>query len=163
MQALSQKETPNRRFTSSKPGRPRRRHLGRADHQIAEHHRHRASDHRGAAEYLVAAAEYFDADDQALIEHIYDRGCRVVEVARLRNETARDVRRRLHRLARRANQPLFRYVVACYKLIPSDIRTSADLIVLKGHTMAEAARLQNISHYHVRRHIQILRALSRVG
>lgn len=128
------------------------------DQESAYRHR-RQRDH---AEHMLDMAEHFAEADRLLVEQIYRFGLSLTDVGRLTDQSRRSVQRRIARLAQRARDPLFRFVLARWDLIPTDVQPVARRAVLQGHSLRDTARLTGRTLHEVRQDMQAIQTLFRV-
>lgn len=134
-------------------------------------HRHdveRASDlrrrhARRVVEQLVAAAAALPDPERILIQTAYADGRPVTEIAKLRGEDPRSLRRRIRTLVRRVLTPEFAYVALHRAAWPRTRRRVGELCVLEGRSLREAAEVLDVSLHAVRRHRDTIIALAEAG
>jgi DNA-directed RNA polymerase specialized sigma24 family protein len=114
---------------------------------------------RDMAEAIVARAQHLAGSDRAIIELVYGEGKTAVEVAALRDECPRAVRRRLRSVVSRLQSPLFAFVVAERARFSPVRRRIATMCVLHGHSIRAAAERTGLSLHAVRTHMHAIRAL----
>ncbi len=122
----------------------------------------RRHDERGRIERLLKRAKYLSTPDRNLVEQVYFYGVPVKEIAREHNEPARNVRRRLAKLVKDLNAPLFSFVVTYGDRLPDPVRRTAELVVFQRHSLRQAASLSDQTLYQVREHINTIRALAEI-
>jgi DNA-directed RNA polymerase specialized sigma24 family protein len=133
------------------PGRhPRRR---RPDRALLE-------SGAAAAERMLALAEWLPPTDRALIVAMYKDGLSGVAIARLRGEPVEVVRRRLARVIKRMNTPVFALVAVQSSAWPRARAEAARLCVLEGLSIRAAAERAGITAHQVRREIITVRAMA---
>ena len=114
---------------------------------------------RALAEHVLGCAALALPEDRALIESVYGDGLTAVQVARLRGERARSVRRRVRRLVERFVSPRFVFVAARRGMWGERRRRVATAVVLEGRTLREAASLLSTSLHVVRKEMSAVEAL----
>lgn len=112
-----------------------------------------------AARLIGARAQLLDPEDQALLRALFEDGRSAAEMARLIGVTARSIRRRVARLLTRIASPRFVFVGSHLDAWPRTRRRVATLVILRGRSARETARLLRISEYAVRCHLQAINAL----
>lgn len=117
---------------------------------------------RDRVERLLQRAEHLSREDRLLIEQVYLHGIAVSDVARLSGKPARTLRRRITGLVQRMNSPLFEFVISHNDLLPPSMRRTADLVVLRGHSLRRASRASGQSLHHTRLHVRSLQVLARL-
>ncbi|TVQ60364.1 MAG: hypothetical protein EA379_08205 [Phycisphaerales bacterium] len=115
---------------------------------------------RRLSETVLARAEHLDAEEASLIRAVYGQGLSVVEVARLRGEPARALRRRVRRIVARLLTGRFAYVARRRSSFTPTRRRVAEACVLRGMSLREASASLGISFHCVRRHMEAVNALS---
>jgi DNA-directed RNA polymerase specialized sigma24 family protein len=119
-----------------------------------------ARDRRDQVDLLVALATHLPPDERSLIDAVYERGLRPVDVARVTQARPQAIRNRLQRIVRRLGSPMFRFVAARREGWPRQVQAVADLVVLQGVSQREAARRLDVSIHRVRQEVMRLRVLS---
>lgn len=114
---------------------------------------------RDLAETLVARAEHLLPEDRALLNAIYRDGSSAREVATLTGATPRSIRLRIRKLAQRALDPRFAFVLVHRDHWPATRRKVATETILHGRTLRETASGLNLSLYTVRRHADAIRVM----
>lgn len=114
---------------------------------------------RDLAETLVNRAEYLLPEDRALLNAIYRDGVSVREIADLTGSHPRTVRLRIRKLAQRALDPRFTFVLTHRDQWPQTRRLVATENILHGHPLRETARQLNLSLHAVRRHADAIRVM----
>lgn len=118
--------------------------------------------YRGSLEAAMRRAEHLDAVDRLLLEQVFVHGVTITDLARFRGERRERLGRRVASLMRRIGSPMFVYVAGHLDLLPSPARRAADLFYLKGRSLRDIARETGMTLHHVREHIRMVRALSRL-
>lgn len=119
----------------------------------------RRRDHRDFADALLHAAEWADPADRALIEAVYREGLSAKDVARLRDEQPRAIRRRLRVLIARLLSKRFGFVLRERHAWPPTQRRVATVYFLQGRSLRETSTQLNLSLHAVRRAIDATNAL----
>ncbi|MEO1129793.1 MAG: hypothetical protein AAFX05_08830 [Planctomycetota bacterium] len=114
---------------------------------------------RELAETLVEDARWILPDDRAVIHAIYADGMTAQNVARLRNEPPRRLRRRVRVLVSRILSDRFRFVLIHRDAWPPMRRRVAGACILQGRSMRAAAAHLHISLHAVRREMDVINAL----
>lgn len=109
---------------------------------------------------LIDLAAWLEPDDRAVVLAVFRDNLTAVEVARLRHEPVRLVRRRLHHLVRRLGSVPFEFVARERERWPTVRRRVATAVVLQGRSHREAARHLQLPHHAVRSEMQIVQALA---
>ena len=117
---------------------------------------------RDRVERLLERADHLSREDRLLIEQVYRHGIAVSDIGRLSGKPARTLRRRITVLVQRMNSPLFEFVVSHSDLLPTGMRRTAELVVLRGHSLRRASTLSGQSLHHVRLHMRSLYVLARL-
>ncbi|MEM7755800.1 MAG: sigma factor-like helix-turn-helix DNA-binding protein [Planctomycetota bacterium] len=119
----------------------------------------RRTDRRRQAERLVQRARWLRSDERAVVEAVYGEGRTCADLARLMDQPADAVRRRVRRATRRAASGLFVFVATRREKWPATRRRVATRCVLEGATLREAAAELKLSLHAVRKHWDAVRAL----
>ena len=114
---------------------------------------------RSDIDALLAMAAHLPPEDAALVRAVFGQGMRASELAAVRHESARAVRRRVRSVAKRALSPRFRVVVRDRGAWGPTRRRVADACVLQGMSMRAAAASQRLTLHSVRRHLDAINAL----
>jgi len=115
---------------------------------------------RSMIERLVEMAGALPKSDRVLIETLYRDGRSASELAAIRGEDARAIRRRVRRLVRRVLSPEFRFVAMHKHEWPRTRRAVAEICVIEGRSLRDAAASLGTSLHAVRRHRDTIAALS---
>lgn len=118
--------------------------------------------HRDDIERLLDRASHLPATDRVLVEQVYRHGVPVVDIARLSGQPPRKLRRRLARLLKRMNSPLFAFLIRHGDQLPQPLRRTGELIVLEGHSLRRAVSLSEQSLHRVREHLRTLQTLAQL-
>ncbi len=122
---------------------------------LARRHRRRER-----VERLLDRAVHLEESDRLLIEQVYRHGVGIVDVARLSGQSPKNLRRRVDKLLKHINGPLFSFMLAHSDLLSEATRRTADLVVLKGCSLRRASEISNQSLHQTRQHMQIVQALA---
>lgn len=114
---------------------------------------------REVAEAIVDAAAWCTPEDRAILIAIYRENLSASEVASMRNQQPRALRRRLKRLVKRTLSPRFEFVVLHRASWPHPMRRVATAHVLQGRTLRDTASHLNLSLHIVRRQADRINAL----
>lgn len=115
---------------------------------LSDLRRHRR---REVVELVIERSRRLPEDERALVEAVLAEGRSVAEVARLRGESARATRRRVHRIVARALSPLFAFVSQHLDAWPSRRRRVAEITVIRGLSLRAAAEELGETVWAVRR------------
>jgi DNA-directed RNA polymerase specialized sigma24 family protein len=115
---------------------------------------------RRLIEHIVAAAAVLPDQERLLIETTYGDGKRLTDIARLRGDDPRTLRRRVRGIVRRMLDPEFGFVASRRAEWPRTRRLVAERCVLQGVSLRDAATTLGISLHTVRRHRDAIRALA---
>ena len=108
---------------------------------------------------LLNLGDLLTNDDRALVEAIYMRGMTAAEFARAARTRPRTVQRRLWRLSRRVNTPVFRLVAVRCNALPPLCRAIGRRVVLRGESQRSVAASLGVSLHRVRQELTSLRTL----
>jgi hypothetical protein len=97
--------------------------------------------------------------DAALLKAVYGQGEPLAEVARLRQERAGKVTRRVAALSRRLLSAEVEFVLRVRESLAGQRRQIATMCFVHGRSMRSVAEEQGLSFYAVRRHCEALRAM----
>ena len=97
--------------------------------------------------------------DAALLKAVYGQGEPLAEVARLRQEKAGKVSRRVTALTRRLLSREVEFALRVRDSLPGQRRQVATICFVQGRSMRAAAKELGISFYAVRRQCEALRAM----
>ena len=114
---------------------------------------------RDVAEQIVHRARWSLPEDRAVLGAIFADGLSASQVAQMRNESPRRVRRRVRLLVDRVLSDRYRFVLQHRDAWPAGRRRIASACVLQGHSMRECARRLRVSLHRVRREMDIVNAL----
>ncbi|MEL7473142.1 MAG: hypothetical protein AAGK04_07480 [Planctomycetota bacterium] len=114
---------------------------------------------RELTEALLERSSRLPDEERALIEAVYREGRPVVEIARLRGESPRPLRRRVRRLVERVMSERFGFVARRVAEWTPNRRRVAEACVLHGCSLREAAERLRLSLHAVRRHSDAVQAL----
>lgn len=114
---------------------------------------------RELTEAVLSGSKYLDEQDRALLEAVYERGIPASHLARLRDEPARTVRRRVRKLAERIASPAFNFVLLHKDAWTPTRRRVAERCVLGGVSMRAAAEQLGTSLHNVRKEMNAINAL----
>lgn len=114
---------------------------------------------RDLAETLVARAEHLLPEDRALLNAIYRDGASAREIATLTGVSPKSVRLRIRKLAQRALDPRFAFVLVYQNNWAPTRRKVATEHVLHGLPLRETAKRLNLTLYTVRRHADAIRVM----
>jgi DNA-directed RNA polymerase specialized sigma24 family protein len=137
--------------------RPSSRPVSRA--QRAEIFDRRRRQGRDLAETLVSRAEHLLPEDRALLNAIYRDGSSAREIAILTGTCPRSVRLRIRKLAQRALDPRFAFVLVNRDQWPPTRRKVATEHILHGRPLRETASQLDLTLYAVRRHADAIRVM----
>lgn len=126
---------------SARPGDLRRRHR------------------RELVDELTGRAAWLSRSDQWLIDAVFREGRHVAEVAAVRGELPRKLRRHVRRLVRRLRSDKFKFVVSQSRQWPSQRRRIARLCIVEGKSQREVASQLRLTLHAVRRHCEVVHAL----
>lgn len=112
------------------------------------------------SERLVERAAWLMPDDRAIIQAMFRDNLTASEVAALRGEPVRQLRRRVRSLVTRMGSSRFEYVVRQRESWPTMRRRVATAVVLQGRSLREAAEHLQMSFHCVRKEMQVVSALS---
>lgn len=119
--------------------------------------RRRAS--RDHAEAIIARSQFLSGSDRAIIESIYSEGLTAAEIAAIRDECPRAIRRRVRSVVTRLQTPLFAFVVQQRPNFSPLRRRIATMCVLHGHSIRAAAERTGLTLHAVRKHMHAIHAL----
>lgn len=118
---------------------------------------------RQAAETIVERAQLLNPADRGLLEAVYSSGHSVQQVGRLMGVVApnrlRRLRARVRQLVARVGDPQFVFVSQAMASWPPARREVAELCIMQGASMRDAARRMGVSLYTVRQHRQRIETL----
>jgi DNA-directed RNA polymerase specialized sigma24 family protein len=118
---------------------------------------------RQAAETIVERAQLLNPADRGLLEAVYSSGHSVQQVGRLMGVVApnrlRRLRARVRQLVARVGDPQFVFVSQAKASWPPARREVAELCIMQGASMRDAARRMGVSLYTVRQHRQRIETL----
>lgn len=114
---------------------------------------------RELAEQIVRRADWLPREDKSILQAIYEDGRSVTEVAVLRGDSPRQLRRRVHRLVERVLSQKFTFVAAHLPSWSPTRRRVAEACVLHGLSLRRAAERLGLSHHTVRRNYEAVHAL----
>lgn len=120
------------------------------------HHR------RNNIERLLDRAKYLDKTECALIDQVYRYGSTIPSIARVSGQSVSNLRRQMTRLLKRINSPLFASMIIHGELLPTKVRRTSTLVVIKGYSQRRAADVTGQTLHRIRKHMEILWALARV-
>lgn len=115
--------------------------------------------HRDAVESVVSRAGWLRTDERGMVNAIFERGQSTVELAGMIGVRPREVRRRMHRIVKRTQDPLFVFVALNRAAWPDGMRRVATACVLHGRPLREAAHELGMSYHEVRRDRAAVEAL----
>lgn len=104
------------------------------------------------AETVVNRAGWLEEPERAMVLAVFRDGLSAAEVARIRGEEPRLVRRSVSKAAARLLEPIAAYVAARAEDWPTPRARVARSIYHHGRSMRETARVQGLSLYTVRTH-----------
>ena len=116
--------------------------------------------HRRQAEQIVELAQHLPRADALLIEQVYKLGIPVAQIALVAAKPAHLINRRVHKLLKRLNDPVYRHLIAFGDLLPREIRHTAELITVQGCTLRQAATRRGVSLHTIRKQMIAVRALA---
>jgi DNA-directed RNA polymerase specialized sigma24 family protein len=117
---------------------------------------------RSQVERLLALAEHLAPAEAFLVRQVYEHGLRISDIALQQGVPQSQVRTKLKALVRRMGSPLFVFFAGHRDLIARDAARTADLIICKGVSQRQAARLTGQSLHTVRQHMHTIAALARL-
>jgi DNA-directed RNA polymerase specialized sigma24 family protein len=120
----------------------------------------RARRKRAHAERVLAMAEHLGPSDRALLRGIYDQGMTASDFAQAAGTRPRGIRRRVRRLVRRLNSPIFLMVAGSAEGWPEPRRKVGELVFLKGWSQRETATRLGMSLHRVRQEVSTIHALA---
>lgn len=119
----------------------------------------RAQATRELAEVILKGSRWLAPPDRALISAVYDHGLSATEVARVRGEQPRSVRRRVRKLAEHISSPAFTFVLLHKETWTPTRRRVAEQCILSGKSMRTAAKHLGTSLHNVRKEMNAINAL----
>lgn len=114
---------------------------------------------RDIAQTILDRAQHALPDDRSTIRAIYDQGMSVKEVAQLRADNPRKLRRHVRRTVERLLSPRFLFVLANRDDWPPTRRRVATACVLHGRPLRAAAKHLKLSLHVVRKQMDVINAL----
>ncbi len=117
---------------------------------------------RDRMETLLALAEHLPDDERVLLRQVFELGLTVPQIARQTQRPRGHVYRRVQRILRRLNSPLFRYVAGHQRILPAELRAIAGLAVLAGLSVRQTARRARLTLHEVRSRVMALKMLSQM-
>ncbi len=114
---------------------------------------------REMAEVLVGRAEWLGDEDRAIVSAVYQDGISAKDLANIRGQSPRCVRRRIHALVQRITSDEFAFVLRARDQWPPTRRRVATACVLRGMSLREAGDKLGLSLHAVRKHMDAVRAL----
>ncbi len=115
---------------------------------------------RNHTERILQRAEHLHESDRLVIEQVYARGMSITALARLTRTSPRKLQRRMVKLIRRLDSPIFLYVVRNRYHLPDETRRIAELAICRGQSMRRIATVTGMSLHHVRQQLQSLYAMA---
>ena len=103
---------------------------------------------------------HLEESDRLLVEQVYRHGVQIADVARLSGRSPKNLRRRVDKLLKHMNGPLFSFMLAHGGLLSGATRRTAELVILKGYSLRRASEINNQSLHQTRRHMQTVQALA---
>lgn len=133
----------------------------------ARHDVERASDlrrrhARALVERLLRLGAALPEAERALIEAVYRDGMTVKQLAVIRGDDPKALRRRVRRLVARVMSAEFRYVAARRSELPRTRARVAELCVLRGMSLRGVAGELGLSLHMVRRHRDAVMAMAEI-
>jgi len=116
---------------------------------------------RNRVETLLDLAQSLPPRDRLILEQVYRHGLSVAEVARLIEEPAGRVRRRIARLIRLVQKPEFKFLARHEALLPANVRQTCRLVVFEGMSLRRTARHTGQTLHRVRQQVATFHALAR--
>lgn len=114
---------------------------------------------RELVDELTGRAAWLSRSDQWLIDAVFREGRHVAEVAAVRGEVPRKLRRHVRRLVRRLRSDKFKFVVSQSRQWPSQRRRIAWLCFVEGQSQRQVASQLRLTLHAVRRHCEVIHAL----
>lgn len=114
---------------------------------------------RDIVEQIVRRADWLPRDDRTILCAIYEDGRSVTEVAQLRGDDPRRLRRHVRRLVQRIMSPKYLFVAAHKGAWTPTRRRVAEACVLHGLSLRGAAERLQLTHHTVRHHYHAVNAL----
>jgi hypothetical protein len=108
---------------------------------------------------LLHRSMLLDREDQALIVSVYRDHVPIPRLAAIRNESTRQVRRRIQRLSDRLLTPRTSYLLARKHAWEHERWAAAQRCLVAGHGMRRVADDLGISLHRVRKHVDAVRTL----
>lgn len=119
----------------------------------------RKSRDRNNMDIITARAEHLVSDERECVLAMFRDGKPATDIARIRNEPPRAVRKTIRRAVARINDPAFMYVVRASPRWSPTKRRVAHAIFRAGRSIRQAADELNLSVHEVRRHRDAILAL----
>lgn len=117
---------------------------------------------KGARDYadaVLSRARALPAEERALLHAIYAEGRTATEIATLRHEDPRNLRRRVRVILKRLRDPLYAFILRQRPYLSPVRRRVATLCILHGHSIRAASERTGLSMHAVRKHLHALHAL----
>ncbi len=108
---------------------------------------------------IARRAEYLERDERECVLAMFRDGKSAADIARLRNQPPRAVRKTIRRAVARLNDPSFMFVVRAAPSWSPTRRRVAHAIFRAGRSIRQAAHELNLSVHEVRRHRDAVLAL----
>jgi DNA-directed RNA polymerase specialized sigma24 family protein len=119
----------------------------------------RRSRGREVSDIIASRSEWLLPDDRALLLAIYRDDMQASEIARLRGDPVRVIRRRIRVLIQRVLDPTYVFVLRHRQEWPTTRRRVATARFLQGRSLRSCAAHLRISLHTVRRHVDAVRLL----
>ncbi len=117
---------------------------------------------RERVERRLALAEHLPKADRLLLQQVLEKGLPVAQLARLMGRRPQQLRRRIRKLIRHMEQPIYRFMILHADLLSPDTRRTAELVVFGVRSLRQAADELNLSLHQVREHMITVRAIGRL-
>ena len=114
---------------------------------------------RDEADRILALAVHLRRRERALVEHVYNHGRSIADLARVSGVPRRTLQHRQQRALRRLNSRTFRYVAVHLDTLPRPLQGIARCAVLEGRSLRDTARKTGRTLHDVRQSSIRLHAL----
>ena len=115
---------------------------------------------REQTDQLLKRAAYLAPNDRLVIEQVYRNGVAIKDLAGLTGNPPRSMRRRIVRLLRRLNSPLYSVAISKGHRLDEATYRTVQLVVCQGLSLRQASASTGYSLHRVRQHIRQLYELA---
>jgi len=117
---------------------------------------------RDKTERRLGLAEHLPDADRIMLEQVLGQGISMAELARLTGRKPDEIRRRVARLIKHVEQPIYRFLILHAELLDGPTRRTAERVIFGVRSLRAAADELGISLHQVRQHMRTVMALARL-